>query len=91
MGRGLFLLAPLYPYTYITKRQAECLVILLETKGTGQEIAEKLGISYHTVEQHIKILKEKLVCHSKKELIDKAHTLPWRYWARKLHLQNGLQ
>ena len=85
MARPRFSLAPLYPKKYITGRQADCLIALLETQGgTRQDIAKRMGISPRTVEYHITVAKEKLECRSKKELVYKAQGLPWRNWMREL-------
>lgn len=49
---------------FLSERQVECLYQL--TKGrTTKEIAQKLGISYRTVQTHLNIVKEKVGSHSR--------------------------
>lgn len=59
-----------YKYN-LTKRESICLYYVL--KGmTAKIIANKMSISTKTVEKFIQILKEKLGCHCKMGLIQKA-------------------
>lgn len=56
----------------LSPKQAECLFYLIRGK-TAKEIAIMMGhISPRTVEAHIERIKQKLDCHSKKEVIEKA-------------------
>jgi DNA-binding CsgD family transcriptional regulator len=57
--------------TQLTKRQLECLLLLIKGK-TAKQIAKQLNLSPRTVEDHCEQLKARLDCHSKSELIDKA-------------------
>lgn len=72
---------PISEYLYIetediTKRQleiVECLSVGLQTK----QIAEKLDISFHTVNQHIKNMLRKYHLHNSRELILLAYQKHW--------------
>jgi len=55
---------------YLTDRQFECANLIL-TGMTIREIAEQLNLSPRTVETHIELIKNKLHCRSKTELIVK--------------------
>lgn len=55
----------------ITLREAQCLFYLLKGKS-ARETGLKLFISQRTVEFHLNVLKEKLNCRKKSELIEKA-------------------
>ncbi len=52
---------------YLTKREAECVFLMLDGQ-TAKQIAEYLNISYRTVETHYKNAKDKLNCSTKEEL-----------------------
>lgn len=52
---------------YLSKRQVECLQLLKSNSYKG--IAEKLGLSVRTVEFYLKILREKLNCRNKYDLM----------------------
>lgn len=56
---------------YLTKRESQCFSWIVRAKPT-KVIGSKLGISTKTVENYIDILKEKLGCNSKMELMGKA-------------------
>lgn len=61
-------LAEMYHYQF-TSREIECLPLLI--KGfTAKQIAEKLNISYRTVEDHINNIKQKLDVRTKNELMN---------------------
>lgn len=60
--------------TELSPRQAECLYYLVLGKHAKQ-IAEEMNISARTAEYHITILKQKLKCRSKSELIAKGLSL----------------
>ncbi|MDQ2993484.1 MAG: helix-turn-helix transcriptional regulator, partial [Pseudomonadota bacterium] len=47
----------------LTEREIDCYFLLAEDYRT-KEIAQKLGISYRTVEKHIENLKQKLLCNT---------------------------
>lgn len=54
----------------LTKRQKECLFYL--SRGmTIKQIANKLALSPRTVEHYLDVVKDKLGCHSKSQLIAK--------------------
>lgn len=55
----------------LTKKEEVCLFFLIRGK-TAKEIAKIRGISYRTIEDQIKSIKEKMNCSSRSELIDKA-------------------
>jgi DNA-binding CsgD family transcriptional regulator len=58
----------------LSKRQLECLLYLV--KGmTSKEIANVLNLSFRTVQCYLEILKDKLNCISRSELIRKALTI----------------
>lgn len=54
---------------YLTKREAECMFLLLKGKSINT-IAEVLKLSPRTVEFYLKNMKIKLNCHTKFELIE---------------------
>ena len=54
---------------YFTRREAECMVLLLKGK-TISGVAKILKLSPRTVEYYIKNMKSKLGCRTKYELID---------------------
>lgn len=58
-----------YSGKYFTKREAECMALLLKGK-TIHSVAIMLKISPRTVEYYIKNMKAKLGCRTKFELID---------------------
>ena len=58
-----------YGSAYFTKREAECMVLLLKGK-TINSVASMLNLSPRTVEYYIKNMKSKLGCRTKFELID---------------------
>ena len=55
----------------LTTRQHECLFLLLRGKRV-KEIAAILDISSRTVEEHLALVKEKLGCLTRSQLIEKA-------------------
>ncbi len=55
--------------SYLTKREFICLIYLAKSK-TAKEMANILNISPKTVESYIKILRIKLGCYKKSELIE---------------------
>jgi DNA-binding CsgD family transcriptional regulator len=54
---------------YFTRREAECMVLLLKGK-TINSVAYALKLSPRTVEYYIKNMKSKLGCRTKFELVD---------------------
>lgn len=58
----------------LSDRERECLRQLLHGK-TAAEIGESLYLSPRTVESYLESLKEKLSCHSKRELFSRAQLL----------------
>lgn len=58
-----------YGKIYFTKREAECMVLLLKGK-TINSVASCLDLSPRTVEYYVKNMKAKLGCKTKFELID---------------------
>lgn len=61
-----------YGDIYFTKREAECMVLLLRGK-TICGVAHKLSLSPRTVEYYIKNMKTKIGCRTKFELVDLVH------------------
>lgn len=59
----------------LTKRQSECLYHLVKGK-TMKQIAAALNLSPKTIEHYLEIIKRKLNCYSRTELIEKALQLP---------------
>lgn len=53
---------------YLTKREAECIAHMIDG-STAKQIAKILGISFRTVESHLNIIKKKLQCSTKEDLI----------------------
>jgi DNA-binding CsgD family transcriptional regulator len=64
-----YLLGEQLQNVYLTKREAECMFLLLKGKSINT-IAEVLKLSPRTIEYYLKNMKSKLNCHSKFELID---------------------
>ena len=62
-------LGPKYGNRYFTKREAECMILLLKGK-TLDSVATILKISPRTVEYYVKNMKSKIGCRTKFELID---------------------
>jgi len=58
-----------YGSAYFTKREAECMVLLLKGK-TINSVASILNLSPRTVEYYVKNMKSKLGCRTKFELVD---------------------
>ncbi|EKD45945.1 MAG: LuxR family regulatory protein [uncultured bacterium] len=58
-----------YGNTYFTRREAECMALLLKGK-TINSVASILNLSPRTVEYYIKNMKSKLGCRTKFELVD---------------------
>lgn len=56
---------------YLTKRESECLSYVLQAMS-AKDIAKEMNIAKKTAEQYIEVLKEKLGCRRKLELIVKA-------------------
>ena len=61
-----------YGSVYFTKREAECMVLLLKGK-TINGVAAELTLSPRTVEYYIKNMKSKVGCRTKFELVDLVH------------------
>lgn len=61
-----------YGDIYFTKREAECMVLLLKGK-TIDGVAKLLQLSPRTVEYYVKNMKAKIGCRTKFELIDLVH------------------
>ena len=55
----------------LTKKQSTCIFLMLRGK-TAKEIADIMGISRRTVESHMQVIKYKLSCNSKSQIIDKS-------------------
>lgn len=60
---------------HLSGKQADCLVLLADGK-TSKEIADKMNLSYRTVEDYIAKITEILGCTSSKELIALYHDQP---------------
>lgn len=87
MERQYFSLAPVSPQS-MSLRVAQCLVILLETSGTRQQIAQLMGISCRTVDVYMDNLREKLGCKNRHELIEKGLLCDWAKWSKEIKLIN---
>ena len=61
-------LGPKFEKTYLTYREATCMLLLLRGK-TIYSIADFLGLSYRTVEHYINNIKAKVGCTNRSELI----------------------
>ena len=57
---------------YFTRREAECMLLLLKGKTIGA-VANILNLSPRTVEYYVKNMKSKLGCRTKFELLDTVH------------------
>ncbi len=69
----------------LSPRQAECLYYMV--KGMqAKKIAEVMQISSRTIEYHTTVLKQKLNCRTKSELIAKA--LTFDFIKEKILLEN---
>ncbi|MEE9452620.1 MAG: LuxR C-terminal-related transcriptional regulator [Gammaproteobacteria bacterium] len=66
-----YLLSDHYEGSSLTKRQAECLFYLLRGMSC-KSIAKTLGLSHRTIEGYVEIIKFKMGCHSKQELIERS-------------------
>lgn len=64
-----YFLGDKYKNVYFTKREAECMVLLLKGK-TINKVASELILSPRTIEFYLKNMKNKLGCHTKFELIE---------------------
>lgn len=53
----------------LSARQLQCLILLLRGK-TSKQMGKILKLSSRTIEDYLSVLKEKLNCHDKTELID---------------------
>jgi DNA-binding CsgD family transcriptional regulator len=62
----------------LSSRQQECLFLLTRGK-TAKQTARILGINHRTVQTHIDLLKSKLNCHTKEQLIEKAFDSGFAY------------
>ena len=73
--RGVFMDIPTKPSLLagLTVREKQCLAHVVSGK-TSQESAEALGLSRRTVESYLEVLKSKLNCKNKAELIIKYYT-----------------
>lgn len=65
-----YYLGDTFPNVYLTKREAECVFWLVQSR-TIAEAAAKMALSARTIEFYIKNLKAKLKCHNKKTLLEK--------------------
>ncbi len=54
---------------YFTRREAECMLLLLEGR-TMANVAVALKLSHRTVEFYTKNMKNKLNCNTKEELVN---------------------
>lgn len=61
---------PGYDMLNLSKRQSECLYYLVRGYSNKQ-IGEVLSLSNRTVETHVEVIKDKLACNSRQQLIEK--------------------
>lgn len=64
-----YCLGPKYNNTYFTRREAECMIMLLKGK-TINKVAEALKLSPRTIEFYLKNMKAKIGCRTKFELVE---------------------
>lgn len=64
----LYALGGNYEGIYFTRREAECMLLLLEGR-TMASVATALKLSHRTIEFYTKNMKNKLKCHTKEELV----------------------
>jgi DNA-binding NarL/FixJ family response regulator len=57
-------------------RQRQVLTALLEEKHQNKDIAQRLGISCHTVREHLRRIFQKLGARTRKEAVEKAFHAP---------------
>ena len=88
MARPRFSLAPVAPKEFATLREAQCLVVLLETRGNRSVIAKIMEISHRTVDAHLEELRKKLDCSNQKELIEKGLLCDWVAWREEIRALN---
>ena len=69
---AMYSLGNKYGRVYFTKREAECMVLLLKGK-TINGVANNLNLSPRTVEYYVKNMKSKTGCRTKFELIDRVY------------------
>lgn len=70
--RKSYALGAKYGDAYFTKREAECMIFLLQCK-TINKVAEILGLSPRTAEFYIERMKKKVGCRTRFELVDLIH------------------
>lgn len=63
-----YFLGDAFPNVYLTQREAECMISLLN-HGSTKTISLQLGLSPRTVEFYIRNIKAKLKCNSRSALI----------------------
>lgn len=63
-------LGPKYNGAYFTKREAECMIMLIKGK-TINKVAVALSLSPRTIEFYLKNMKAKIGCRTKFELIER--------------------
>lgn len=63
----------------LTERQETCLFLLVRGKSL-KEIARALQISPRTVEDHLELIKDKLGCETKRDLVEKAIDCGFLYY-----------
>lgn len=68
--RHMFKLGDKYPKVHFSKREAECMMRLLQDMLV-REVADELGLSVRTVEYYIVNMRKKLGCRTKSELLCK--------------------
>lgn len=66
--RYMFRLGDKYPKVHFSKREAQCMLKLLQDKLV-REVAEELELSVRTVEYYIVNMRKKLGCRTKAELL----------------------
>lgn len=67
-GRRHYYLGPPYTGQYLTRREAECLLLMLRGYTNG-ETADYLHLSSRTIEYYLKNIRNKLNCYSKIHLL----------------------
>ncbi len=72
--QGRYILTDSYTSLGLTQRQSECLFYLIRGKSCN-EVSNILSRSRRTIEHHVDIIKDKLGCKNRSEIISKIYDL----------------
>ena len=84
MTKLKFYLVPIEPDRYLTCREAQCLIMLLDKRCSRQQIADELKISLRTVDIHLGDIRKKMNCKNRATLLQKVGMCKWREWKKQL-------